>query len=257
MTRTSGPASGNQRPIRQAPSSARPAESGGGAGLPKTRGSEFVASELRRSITEGDYEHGEQLPAERDLAQLFGVARSTVRKALLRLQKYGLVTRQIGSGTFVSYTSEASGDEIAEITSPLKVVEVRRAVEPLMTRLAVRNAGARDLDLLGESLARVMNSGDDPETFTRWDAEFHQRLANCSHNPLLAWVYRHINEVRSHAQWSVMRDKILVPERIAEYNRQHSELYESLRSRDTDRAVKIITEHLEIARRDLLGADSD
>jgi DNA-binding GntR family transcriptional regulator len=51
-----------------------------------------------------------------------------------------------------------------------------------------------------------------------------------------------------------MRDKILTPGAIAEYNAQHRALYKALTSRDVDRAVAIIVEHLEKAGRDLLGA---
>ena len=51
-----------------------------------------------------------------------------------------------------------------------------------------------------------------------------------------------------------MRDTILGDDRIRQYNEQHRALYESLRSRDTEGAVQVIREHLEKARRDLLGA---
>ncbi len=133
---------------------------------------------------------------------------------------------------------------------------MRIAVEPNATRLAVAKSTARDLDQLGETLQRLEHSSEDREEFTRWDVEFHQRLAECAHNPLLAWVYRRINEVRRHAQWHAMKDKILTVERIAEYNQQHRALYEALRSRQIVGAVRTITEHLEKARRDLLGADN-
>ncbi len=72
----------------------------------------------------------------------------------------------------------------------------------------------------------------------------------------MAWLYHHINDVRSHAQWNRMKDKILTGNRINEYNRQHRALYDALCSRDVDSAVHIITAHLEKARRDLLGADT-
>ena len=109
----------------------------------------------------------------------------------------------------------------------------------------------------GETLARVEASGSDPEEFSRWDEEFHLHLAECTHNPLLAWIYREINEVRGHSQWNARKDTILTPERIGEYNRQHRRLYDSLRSRDVEASVRAITEHLEKARADLLGVDGD
>ncbi len=80
-------------------------------------------------------------------------------------------------------------------------------------------------------------------------------LAECTRNPLMVWLYRQINEVRSHALWDGMKDKILTATRIAEYNRQHRELYQTLHNRDVDAAARIIAAHLDKARRDLLGAD--
>ena len=72
----------------------------------------------------------------------------------------------------------------------------------------------------------------------------------------MVWLYRQINDVRSHALWNGMKDKILTESRIAEYNRQHGELYDALCNRDVDAAPQVIAAHLEKARRDLLGVDS-
>ncbi|MFQ5938750.1 MAG: FadR/GntR family transcriptional regulator [Alphaproteobacteria bacterium] len=218
------------------------------------KGSGSIATRLRQAIIYGAYGHGERLPAERDLAQLLGTSRTTVRKALSRLEETHLVTRRIGSGTYVNYPA-ISEEDIAEITSPLELIEVRLAVECHTTRLAVINATARDMERLGEAVKRLEASGANTEHFSRWDEQFHLRIAQSTHNPLLVWMYRQINHVRSHAQWRAMKDKILTAQRIAEYNRQHRSLYEALLSRDLDGAVKIITEHLTSARGHLAGAD--
>ena len=46
------------------------------------RGSSWIASQLRQAIHAGQYSHGDKLPAERQLAEAFGTARTTVRAAL-------------------------------------------------------------------------------------------------------------------------------------------------------------------------------
>ncbi len=142
---------------------------------------------------------------------------------------------------------------MAEITSPLELIEVRLAVEPRMTRLATINATARDIERMAEVLARLEASGADRNHFTGWDQRFHQSLADATRNPLMASLYRQINHVRGHAQWHAMKDQILTPDRIAGYNRQHRALYAALLSRDVEAAVRVITAHLEDARRDLLA----
>jgi DNA-binding FadR family transcriptional regulator len=220
-------------------------------------GSAGIAARLRQAILDGAYGFGERLPAERDLAEHFSASRGTIREALRRLEDAGLVTRRVGSGTFVAYRATAAEEDIAERTSPLELVEVRLAIEPHLARLAAAHATARDLDRMGQALRRIEAAGDDREAFSRADEQFHLAFAECSRNPLMVAIYKMMNEVRGHAQWDEMKDKILSPQRIAEYNVEHRRLYDALRSRDPTTAVAIITEHLDHARRDLQGVVRD
>ncbi len=219
-----------------------------------TSGATAIAGRLQQAILDGNYAYGERLPAERDLAEHFGASRSTVREALKRLEEMRLLTRRIGSGTFVSHRQALDGSSIAEVTSPLELIEVRFAVEPQIARLAAINATARDLATMGQVLEQVEAAGGDRESFSLADERFHQSLVECTHNPLMVWLYQQINEVRAHAQWTAMKEKILTPERIIEYNRHHRQLYESLCSRDVEQAAGVIERHLDKARHDLLGA---
>ncbi len=222
--------------------------------LPAVRGAAGIVAHLRKSILDGLYLYGDRLPAERQLAAALGCSRSTVREALRMLESSGLVVRRIGSGTFVDYRPGVGGeDDVAEITSPIELVEVRLAIEPHMVRLATVNATARDFERIGDVLARLDTVGDDADRFTQWDRLFHQLLADAAHNPLMSSVYRQVNHVRGHAQWSAMKDKVLSAERIAAYNRQHRALYEALRIRDGEAVGRIIVRHLRDAHRDLLA----
>ena len=220
--------------------------------LPTVRGAAGVAAYLRRAMFDGVYLFGERLPAERQLAEAMNSSRSTIREALRILDQDKMVERRVGSGTYVRYRADTAADEVAEITNPLELIDVRLAVEPEMTRLAAINATAKDFEAIEAMLARLESSDDDANHFTKWDRRLHQLLAEASHNPLMASIYRHINHVRGHAQWNAMKDKILTKERIAEYNRQHRDLYQALSLRDGELAVRIITEHLHKARHDLL-----
>jgi DNA-binding FadR family transcriptional regulator len=220
------------------------------------RGSAWITARLRQAILDGRYPHGDKLPAERQFAAAFGASRATVRTALDRLEAERLVTRRPGAGTFVNIRASSDTTDVAELTSPLELIEVRLGIEPNMVRLAVLNATARDIEGLTKAIARMEPSSCDGEGFTLWDEEFHQLIAEATRNPLLVWVYRQINAVRTHSQWNAMKDKVLTPGRIAEYNRQHAALYEAIRTRDTEAAVAIVTNHLHYARRQLTGADS-
>jgi len=224
-----------------------------GLARPTPSGSARIVTRLRRAILDGDYGYRERVPSERELAGAYGAARGTVRAALKQLEDMNLVIRRPGSGTFVRYRGHGDDEDIAEQTSPLELIEVRLSVEPSVARLAVMHANAQDIERMEEALLRVEASSDDPESFSRADESFHLALAESTRNPLMVWLYRHINDVRGHAQWNVRKDKILTPERIVEYNKQHRALFTAIESRDTQAALDIMTRHLEKARGDLLG----
>lgn len=220
------------------------------------RGAGAITTRLRRAIETGVYAHGEQLPAERQLAIALGAARSTVRKALNTLEENGVVIRKVGSGTFVNYAEplQNSAEDITDLVSPLQLIEARLSVEPYMTRLAAIHATHRDLNAMEAILQHLEASNNDKDAFGHWDSEFHLLLARCSQNPLLVNLYQQINNVRTHAQWGMMKEAILTPAQIDAYNTQHRSLYDALCQRDVNKAVEHINSHLEKARQDLLGA---
>jgi DNA-binding FadR family transcriptional regulator len=214
-----------------------------------------VAAQLRRRILEGDYAYEERLPAERHLAEEFGVSRGTIRSVLQILEEQRLVTRQIGSGTYVSHKEVTNQQDISRITSPLEMNEVRIAVEPQMVRLAIANASSQELEGLRNALRLCEDCGGDPEKFARADTAFHMALAHCSRNKLLYWLYERISEVRRNSQWRTMKAKLLTPHRIDFYNSQHRALYEAIAARDTPEAIKLIKNHLYGVHDDLLETE--
>lgn len=223
-----------------------------------SRNTGVILARIRHAIETGVYADGDQLPAERQLAITFGTARSTIRKVLDQLAEKNLVVRRVGSGTFVNYAGpiRQGMDDIADLVSPLQLIETRFAIEPYMTRLAALHATNADLDRFEDVLRRIEAANGDQTLFTQLDSEFHLELARCSRNPLIVRMYQQVNMVRLHAQWNRMKQLILSPEKIASYNSQHRALYEALRHRDVQSAVDQITRHLEQARQDLIGADS-
>jgi DNA-binding FadR family transcriptional regulator len=111
------------------------------------------------------------------------------------------------------------------------------------------------VERLGGAIAAMEESSATSDTFTLWDRQFHELIAEATRNPLMVWIYRQINDVRTHTQWSAMKDKVLTPQRIAEYNQQHLALYEAIRARDLEGGVALITNHLQYARRQLMGVE--
>jgi len=93
---------------------------------------EQIVQQIEDSIMQGALKPGDQLPAERELAQQFGVSRTAVREAVKTLREKGLLEAYSGRGTFITDgTSEnirQSLDRMIKIGQPegsLYLAEVR------------------------------------------------------------------------------------------------------------------------------------
>lgn len=222
------------------------------------KGAYSIARDLEQAITHNVYGQGQQLPTERQLAVNYGASRTTIRKALSILENQRLVQRRAGSGTYVSHKVASSEYDIAERTSPLELIEVRAAIEPQMARLAVLHASAVDLEKM-QALIRELHAAEqagDADRYSAADEQFHLAVANATSNPLLVWLYKQINEIRTHALWAEMRQKIVTRENMRLYNEQHASVVRAIQSRDAVAAANLMAKHMEKARNDLIGAHS-
>ncbi len=224
-----------------------------------SRGARSITAKIRRAIESGQYADGDQLPPERELSETYSSSRSTIRKALDQLEVAGLVTRQVGSGTFVSYSGPAEIDveNVIDQISPLQLIDARIGFERQMTRLAVVHATGRDLELMATILSRMEAAENDKDEFTRLDSEFHLLLAKSSGNPLIFQLYNQINEVRTHQQWQAARELVLKPEKIRQYNVHHRAILDGLHRRDVNSAIDALNGHMELAHQDLIGTTLD
>ena len=90
-----------------------------------------IADQIRDSILAGEFSPGDKLPPERELAEMFGVSRPSVREALNILATAGLVMSYQGGGTVVlSLVDAGQGGSLSELIRSqqeraLEVIEVR------------------------------------------------------------------------------------------------------------------------------------
>ena len=76
-----------------------------------------IFERLQEDICSGHYKPGNRLPSEAELVRRFSASRMTVFRAMRELQSLGLVTRRVGSGTFVS-ASPTKGSHIFGLLIP-------------------------------------------------------------------------------------------------------------------------------------------
>ncbi|GGD89119.1 FadR/GntR family transcriptional regulator [Caballeronia grimmiae] len=227
----------------------------------RAAGAKTLAAYLREEIASGRLSEGAKLPAERLLSEQFGASRGAVRRVLQDLKERGLITQSVGSGTFVrpgaASTFPARIRERAEPppedqTSPAELMEARLLIEPLMPRLITRNATGADFAKMIECIERS-EAAQTIEEFEHWDGQLHRVFALATHNSFFLKILELTNRVREQGEWGRLKARSLTPERRKEYEAQHREIVEALRDRDTDAAVKALTEHLIGIQHNLFG----
>ncbi|GAA3225275.1 GntR family transcriptional regulator [Pseudonocardia petroleophila] len=139
-----------------------------------TRASERATGAVRELILRGEFAAGARL-GEVELAERLGVSRTPVREALARLASEGLVEIVPNRGARVSSWTVAELEE---------VFDLRAALEPRLTALAVPNAGPADVDALDDLAHRMLDAElDDLVPLNR---AFHGRLVELAAHPALA-----------------------------------------------------------------------
>lgn len=218
------------------------------------RGSAEIAAEMRRAIEAGQYRRFERLPASRDLAETLGVARNTLRDALYQLEREGLLETRAGSGTYVKAPNTELVPPAVKEATPLELIDARFALEPHICRLCCLHGRREDIEALDALCARMEAATNDPAAFAEADTEFHKTLAMTTRNNLLIWLISQINAVRSLDEWTRMSGLTLDESIIVQYNVQHREVLNAIRSREPERAAAKMKEHLETARLSLTRA---
>lgn len=164
-----------------------------------------IAAQVRAELAEGRLRIGARLPAERVLAEEFGVSRNTLREALRSLEHAGLIRLQKGAsgGAFIR---ESSGDAIVTGMldmyhlggiQPAQLTEARIWFESIAIRAACERATSADIDALNANIDAAERARRDGDFAARAaiHLDFHRILARASGNPIMVVVMEGILEV--------------------------------------------------------------
>ena len=205
---------------------------------------------MKSRIHDGTWPPGYQLPAERELVEVFGVARNTLRKALAELEQAGVIERHVGRGTFIAHAAEAPGasspqELVARIhgASPVDVMELRLSIEPAFVESAALRATSRDRRQIAHCLHESEKATGILE-FEHWDGALHHAILSAAQNQLLVDLYEAINGVRRQPEWENIKRRSLTPERLARYRQQHRTIVKAILARDPIAARDSVREHL-------------
>lgn len=211
-----------------------------------------VAAQLERLIAQGRFGIGRRLPAERVLAEQFGVGRSSIREALRLVEAQGLVRIEHGIGVFVRDTSAQGPDD-----PPLLVfddfilpdlIEVRRALEPLAAGLAARHLTTAFADRLTDIISQADNPQLSDDAFVKLDAALHRTVAEASQNQLLTRIYQGFEPLFLTYSHRVIE----LPGRRAVAHAGHVRIVQAVTGRQVRMARSMAARHIRDVERDVV-----
>lgn len=193
-----------------------------------------IFSALRDQILRGELTAGTLL-REVALGERFGVSRTPVRDALIRLEEAGLILRT-GRGL------EVRGVDPQAV---VQVYDMRILLEEEVAGQAAENRSINDLLKLEALLERDQRIEDRSDgTLIQANLEFHRAVWDAAANPILIDLLQRLDGHLVHAP----RSTLSVDGRWEESLVEHAALVDALRSRDREQARAIARRHFEQAR---------
>jgi len=213
---------------------------------------EQIVSQIEESIFNGELKPGDQLPAERDLAQRFGVSRTAVREAVKALREKGLVEAFSGRGTFITNdTAHAVRQSLGSMSKigpdgSAQLAEVREMLEPEIAALAATRAEPQHIETMREAISVMDGARNDPDAFIEGDLDFHLALAEAAANPIiLSLIDSFVDLLREQ------RMRIFYVEGGPQRGQlHHRRILEAIEQRNPEQARQEMRAHLQQVRED-------
>lgn len=200
-----------------------------------------VYQQLRRKLLRGDLAPDSQLD-ERQLAEELGVSRTPLREAISQLVKEGIVEHRPYRGNFVrTFTAKQVND----------LYEVRKALESLAMRLAIRKLSQEHLEEIRTILDQVQEALDrgDIAAYTEADRRFHQAILQITGNETLIESLNRLAAQIQMVRILANRD----PEVVERTAQERPRILAALEARDADTAARLMEEHIDGVRRSIVA----
>jgi GntR family transcriptional regulator, rspAB operon transcriptional repressor len=174
-----------------------------------------------------------QAVSETEMAARFGVSRTPIREALIRLADEGLIDIYPQAGTFVSRIDLGA---VREAQFVRETLETAAAIQAAST-----NAGVSAFEPILERQERAIRDGDFPEFFAS-DEDLHRKVFELSgHGP----TWRLVQSAKSHLDRVRQLDR--PPEAtLLEMLRQHRLIVGAIRAGDVAAVTDAIREHASV-----------
>ncbi|MDL2301184.1 FadR family transcriptional regulator [Lachnospiraceae bacterium OttesenSCG-928-D06] len=152
---------------------------------------EQIEEQIHKYILKEEISIGGKMPNEFQMAEMFGVGRSTIREAVKSLVSKGILEIRRGAGTYVIGTTPTAEDPLGlsgiedKLSLALDLVDVRMMLEPNIAELAARNATKAQIEELERVCTEVEDRIERGESYIQADIRLHTLIAEASGNKVM------------------------------------------------------------------------
>jgi len=218
-----------------------------------------IVKQIQDLIKEGKLKPGNRLPSEHILAEKFGTSRPSVREALSALEILGITESRGGKGNFIRdnlnlLLYEQRFKELDEEQSPFELLEARKAVETEIAGLATEKATKEDIAAIQDSLDKMRSAITNISEVMEFDREFHINIAKAAYNSILFSIMTSLAGGLKEKLWVNLKQKSWnIPGRPQKYLKEHTEILNAIKNKDSKNASKRMYNHLANVEKDLLS----
>jgi len=204
-----------------------------------------VAQQLERHIAQ-KLKPGDLLPPERQLCDMLGVSRGSVRDAIRSLELKGQLKPRQGVGTVVCHPESTSTDRLANALREKRklvaeLIDVRKMIEPRLAARAAVRASDEELAGMEEILDRQEAKVRRSELAVEEDSEFHYSIALACNNSAVLKVVDVLMELLRDARKNSFRGKGRQEKSLA----GHRQILLALKRGDPKAAERAMDRHLQ------------
>jgi len=205
-----------------------------------------VARQIERLILK-KLKPGDKLPSERELAEMLGVSRSSIRDAIRGLELAGLVEPRQGAGTIVREIS--TGSVVNPFANALErkkelvgeLLDFRKMLEPPLAARAATHASVEEISEMEEILRRQEEKQRAGEAAVAEDTEFHYSVAMASDNSVVIKVLDILMDLLRDTR----ERSLQVEGRGQKSLAGHRRILAAIRSHDAEAAKAAMRRHIE------------
>ena len=215
----------------------------------KEQQQDIIIRRIRQQLQSGELKPGMRLPAERKIAEQFGISRSYVREALQTLESYGIVETRPQSGTFIVGLDINALDGLFVDVLKLdaydfaSLAELRAILEVNSARFCAERRTEEELEAIHQALIQYEKAfeANDKELIYTTDFEFHRCIAaGCGNSTLRSMLLLITPDIMSTYQ----KHQLCVPLDTKPLE-EHRLLYRFIKEQRSEMSAALMKAHLE------------